>query len=368
MSEKRTLSHDEADLSSDSEEQIEILSNTNPPDKIDVDLTNVRRLVYSKRVLDKFGWSMITSKEPIYVFDPNQKTFFKMSMVFPSMFTYGGANNVLQTLRDQDDTKYIITPMYATDLVETSNNQNRNRTSSCSSSKANKKSNSKPVLIASSRTNVNTCNAGDIQSMFGGKTKNDEEFLDAVIREAFEESGLSFEPTEIVEHDTQMEKAISNPDRVIETKCYHVSIDSIRFVDTNEIEDGDSNTNSDDKFRKVCLAVYGDAQDICNALMRIPVSELGDNIIALVVMPIGVALQIDDHAIEMGKKIVRRRTNSFGNRQNSNRGNSRGQNRGSNRGQNRGSNRGQNRGSNRGQNRGSNRGQNRGRSRGRPSG
>jgi ADP-ribose pyrophosphatase YjhB (NUDIX family) len=342
MSEESALSHDEAEFSSDSEELIEVLSNTDPPDntntKTDVDLTNVRRLVYSKRVLDEFGWSMITSKEPIYVFDPNQKTFFKMSMVFPSMFTYGGANNVLQTLRDQDEARYIVTPMYATDLAETQNN--RSRTSSWSSSKANKKSNSKPVLIASSRTNVNTCNAGDIQSMFGGKTKNDEEFLDAVIREAFEESGLSFEPTEIVEHDTQMEKAISNPNKVIETKCYHVSIDSVRFVDTNEIEDGDSNTNSDDRFRKVCLAVYGDAQDICNALMRIPVSELGDNIIALVVMPIGVALQIDDHALEMGKKIARRRANSFGNRQNSNRGNSRGYSRGRGRGSNRGSNRG----------------------------
>jgi hypothetical protein len=255
------------------------MSEPNLENEIIFDFDSLDELRYSNKIMRKFSGAMIRPNRPTYLYDPIESLFYRMRSIFPSIFSYDGVASLLRDLADDDPECYVLAPMYATKIVESRY------------ARTNSESNAEPIRLSASIRNPNRCNAGDVQPLFGGKLQINEGELDGVIREVKEESALTFKKSETIEHSK-----IKKAGRL--SVCYRASIGS---TDDAVIEEDDPNTDQrDDYKRKVCMAIYGSAREIADRLTEIPkdnAENIGDDIIALAILPIEVAIQIDEHSV-----------------------------------------------------------------------
>lgn len=240
-------------------------------------LSGLSVLKYSDQIM-KNRKALIKVTRPTYLYDPKEKEFFSMSNVSASICSYKGVNKLLEDLKRTDPTLYVLAPMYA-----------RTRGRRFSRGKPISKTTPDSKLIASLHSR-NNCNAGDIQPLFGGKLKKTESEIDGVLREIEEESTFIFEKGVINRHSSTDTKGKISV-------CFHSSVTNI-VIGTANAKVSQKDERSDDPKRKVCMAIHGSAQDIANRLIVIPEdSKFDDNIIAMAILPIEVAIAIDDYSV-----------------------------------------------------------------------
>jgi ADP-ribose pyrophosphatase YjhB (NUDIX family) len=243
-------------------------------------------------VAERYDRVMIRPNRPTYLYDLNESKCYRMRTILPSFCSYDGTPALLQKLSEENSEYYVLAPMYATKLVKRKDSDSRS-----SSFKNESNAKTKPRLIPS-LNNPSEYNAGDVQPLIGGKLKIGENKVDGVIREIEEETGLVFEEKEVIEDSN-----VKN-DKECLTICFRGSIDAAKTVkkEVVDLKDEERSVPTDDSKRKVCISIYGTAVDIVEKLNKIPQIELDDNIIALAIIPIEVAIQIDEYAVRFWKR------------------------------------------------------------------
>lgn len=262
------------------------------------DLSDLKTLRYSNAVMRKHGRKMIRPKRAIYLYDPFERTFYQMTKIFPSTWSYDGATTLLEEVRSQNPTHYVVAPMYATDLIDKSMLSRSNRSTDRKGKRVSMSENT--VAKLDSGLDGGACNAGDIQALIGGKAKIGETEIDGVIREVKEEGGLVFDEKDVVEHSR-----VRGRGRKI-SFSYRASIEdaTVPLDENNESKGTDiqraegKSEADDDHNRRVCISIHGTLDAVITKLSLMQKVKLGDDIIGLAILPIEVAIQIDKCSIQ----------------------------------------------------------------------
>jgi hypothetical protein len=151
------------------------------------------------------------------------------------------------------------------------------------------------------------CNMRDVQATFGGKAKIEEPFNFAATREVLEESGIFFDPS-------SLSLFCSHKENSIVTNCYHsritCSISDHKYNDDRIDLDPSKNISCDDLNRKVCVSIYGTFDEICDVLTTSTMKDMDDNIIALMILPIDIAIKIDLNGHKFANQMKNKRDKS----------------------------------------------------------